>query len=139
MEQPALEEPVSPALHSAPLLEACELFGLAPGGRAVRHEAGGSLLSREAAGGQHSLIVVDVRTLQSLRIVVPRVPAPRAPISGVSAPALPTFDELLHGPGQRSAGSAGSAGLAGLPMIVWLAVRRRLVSRRRPMSAAGLR
>jgi hypothetical protein len=142
-----MEEPVSAASRTAPALEACELVGSVFKRRAARHEAGGDL-GREWATGGRSSTVVDVRTLQSLRIVVPPPPIPRTPATNiprhavpigedarVAAP-LPTCDELLCGPWPHS---AGSESLARMPMIVRLAVRARLVSPRRAVPPAGRR
>ena len=87
--------------------------------------------------GSQVSAIVDIRTLQSLRIVVP--PAiPTAPPVQTAATfeaelALPTFDELLRGPiGRPDAGAS-----ARLPLLPRLTGRARIVARRRAAPAAG--
>jgi hypothetical protein len=87
-------------------------------------------------GAQVSAIV-DIRTLQSLRIVVPpaipTVPPVHTATTFETDLALPTFDELLYGPIGRPAASAS----AGLPLLVRLTGRARVIARRRAAPSAG--
>ena len=123
-----------------------------------RHGVGHQLPGREASGRGVSA-VIDVNTLQSLRIVrlppldavgrehrpgpppaaVPRRSRRQALSSGpqaIEASALqePTFDELVRGPERHR---AAHEPIAGLPVLLRWAARARVVSPRRAAAPAG--
>ena len=94
----------------------------------------------EPAPAPGSLVsaIVDIRTLQSLRIVVPPAIPTAPPVQTASAfdavPPLPTFDELLHGPIGPVAARRSPAGLA---LLLRRAARIRTGGRRRATPSAG--
>lgn len=160
---------MSAASRNAPRLDVCELDGfvlgrLQPG----RREPGGHDVLGPREAGRRVSAVVDVRTLQSLRIVLPPLVDGREPMTGHPGPAVPSPRRARHATptrdrvrlpdaaatpvGERREPAfdelvrgpgpqpAGTVATARLSLLARLALRARLVSPRRPAArAAGRR